>query len=124
MSGADSVDAVGPEALPLGVRTNKGGLSSARRRGVGFVVREMDRYFEADLTQHRDRILQMSYLALENLERALNGLYSRDEKLLREAVERDREIDQMEIKIDADCVELLLRLQPVAKDLRLAVMFP
>ena len=82
----------------------------------------MDRYFEADLTQHRDRILQMSYLALENLERALNGLYSRDESLLREAVERDREIDQMELTIDAECVELLLRLQPVAKDLRLAVM--
>jgi phosphate transport system protein len=82
----------------------------------------MERYFDADLNEHRDRILRMSYMALENLERAVNGLFTRDEQLLREAVERDREIDQMELRIDAECVELLLRLQPVAKDLRLAVM--
>lgn len=82
----------------------------------------MERYYEADFTQHRDRILQMSYMAQENLDRAVGGLFTRDERLLREAVERDREIDQMELRIDAECVELLLRLQPVAKDLRLAVM--
>lgn len=82
----------------------------------------MERYYDADFTQHRDRILQMFYMAQENLERALNGLFTRDERLLREAVDRDREIDQMELRIDAECVELLLRLQPVAKDLRLAVM--
>ena len=82
----------------------------------------MERYYDADFTQHRDRVLRMSYMALENFDRALNGLFARDARILREAVARDRDIDQMEVDIDRECIELLLRLQPVAKDLRLAVM--
>jgi len=82
----------------------------------------MERYYEGDFSRHRDRILQMYYMAAENYDRALNGLFTRDEALLRDAIERDRQIDQMEVRIDAECVELLLRLQPVARDLRLAVM--
>lgn len=82
----------------------------------------MDRYYESDFTSQRDLILQMSYMAQENLERAIDGLLNRNERLLREVVERDSQIDQMEVRVDAECVELLLRLQPVAKDLRLAAM--
>lgn len=82
----------------------------------------MDRYYEADFTSQRDLVLRMSYMAQENLERAIDGLLSGDGRKLREVIERDAQIDQMELRVDAECVELLLRLQPVAKDLRLAAM--
>jgi len=82
----------------------------------------MERYFESDFTELRDRLLRMAYLALENYDRAVTGFFTRDEALLALAVERDGEIDQMELTVDAECVELLLRLQPFAKDLRFAAM--
>lgn len=82
----------------------------------------MRRYYESEFTQLRDRILQMAHLATENFDRAVSGFFSRDEAALRETIDRDQQLDQMELKIDAECVELLLRLQPFAKDLRFAAM--
>lgn len=82
----------------------------------------MERYYEAEFTQLRDRILQMSYLALENYDRAVNGFFAREESELRRTIQQDEQIDQMELMIDAECIELLLRLQPFAKDLRFAAM--
>jgi len=82
----------------------------------------MERYYENDFTKLRDRLFQMAYLALENYDRATGGLFARDAAQLREAVERDRLLDELEVKIDGECCDLLLRLQPFAKDLRFALM--
>lgn len=64
----------------------------------------------------------MSYLALENFSLALDGLYARDPSICEQVVDGDQEIDQLEIRIDHAAIDLILLLQPVAKDLRFATM--
>lgn len=82
----------------------------------------MERYFEAQFIALRDQLLRMSYLSIESLQRALDGLYGRDRELCQKVVEDDKQIDLFEIENDKACIELLLLRQPVARDLRFATM--
>ncbi len=63
----------------------------------------------------------MSRLTLRSLDNALNGLRQRDEELCLQPIADDEEINQFEKQIDKDGIELLLRFQPVASDLRRVV---
>src|SRR5436309_2686867 len=60
----------------------------------------------------------MAGLAERSLDRALKGLLQRDDNLCATAIADDEEIDQLEKQIDKDGVDILLRYQPVASDLR------
>jgi phosphate transport system protein len=51
----------------------------------------------------------------------MKGLFQRDENLCATAIADDEEIDQLEKQIDKDGVDILLRFQPVASDLRRVV---
>src|SRR6185503_14763609 len=55
------------------------------------------------------------------LDRAVKGLLQRDDNLCATAIADDEEIDQLEKQIDKDGVDVLLRFQPVASDLRRVV---
>jgi phosphate transport system protein len=48
-------------------------------------------------------------------------LLQRDDELCATAIADDEEIDQLEKQVDKDGVDLLLRFQPVASDLRRVV---
>jgi phosphate transport system protein len=63
----------------------------------------------------------MAGLAERSLERAMKGLIERDDDICANAIADDEEIDQLEIQIDKDGVDILLRFQPVASDLRRVV---
>ena len=63
----------------------------------------------------------MSSLTERSLDRAVNGLLQRDDDCCVIAIADDEEIDQLEKQVDKDGVELLLRFQPVASDLRRVV---
>ena len=63
----------------------------------------------------------MSSLTERSLDRAMNGLLQRDDELCVIAIADDEEIDQLEKQVDKDGVDLLLRFQPVASDLRRVV---
>src|ERR1700741_1800139 len=60
----------------------------------------------------------MAGLAERSLDRAIRGLLQRDENLCTTAIADDEEIDQLEKQIEKDGVDLLIRFQPVASDLR------
>lgn len=49
---------------------------------------------------------------------AEKALFTRDEKLVKTALEYDTEVDHLEQAIETRCLQLLLRQQPVARDLR------
>jgi phosphate transport system protein len=74
--------------------------------------------FDDALTSLRNRVLHMASLTTRSLTNAMNGLAQRDDDLCLKAIADDEEIDQLEIQIDKEGVELLLRFQPVASDLR------
>src|SRR3982751_7144148 len=77
--------------------------------------------FDQALGALRNDVLMMAGLAERSLERAIKGLLQRDDNLCANAIADDEEIDQLEKQIDKDGVDILLRYQPVASDLRRVV---
>ena len=77
--------------------------------------------FDEALATLRNDVLMMAGLAERSLDRAIKGLLQRDDNLCATAIADDEEIDQLEKQIDKDGVDVLLRFQPVASDLRRVV---
>jgi phosphate transport system protein len=77
--------------------------------------------FDEALSSLRNNVLMMAGLAERTLDRAIKGLLRRDDNLCTTAIADDEEIDQLEKQIDKDGIDVLLRFQPVASDLRRVV---
>ncbi len=77
--------------------------------------------FDEALTTLRNNVLMMASLTERSLDNALTGLRQRDDDLCATAIADDEEIDQLEKQVDKDGIDLLLRFQPVASDLRRVV---
>ncbi|MBA2435370.1 MAG: phosphate signaling complex protein PhoU [Verrucomicrobiota bacterium] len=77
--------------------------------------------FDEALASLRNNVLLMTSLTERSLGNALTGLFQRDEDLCASAIADDEEIDQLEKQVDKDGIDLLLRFQPVASDLRRVV---
>lgn len=77
--------------------------------------------FDEALASLRNNVLMMSSLTERSLDSAVSGLLQRDDELCVTAIADDEEIDQLEKHVDKDGVDLLLRFQPVASDLRRVV---
>src|SRR6266436_1359259 len=77
--------------------------------------------FDESLGALRNNVLMMAGLSERSLERAMKGLTNRDDNLCANAIADDEEIDQLEKQIDKEGVDILLRFQPVASDLRRVV---
>ena len=74
--------------------------------------------FDELLSNLRNDLLTMAGLTDRSLYRAINGLLQRDDTLCTKAIADDEEVDQLEKQIDKAGLEILLRYQPVASDLR------
>lgn len=81
----------------------------------------MTRRFVQELEHLRDLILEMGSLVEEQTNNAIRALFEGNKTLAEEVQKHDKEIDQLEIKIDRLCEEIIALSQPVASDLRLIV---
>jgi phosphate transport system protein len=77
--------------------------------------------FDEALASLRNNVLMMAGLTERTFDRAIKGLLERNDDLCAVAIADDEEIDQLEKQIDKDGVDVLLRFQPVASDLRRVV---
>src|SRR5689334_17952830 len=77
--------------------------------------------FDEALDSLRTQVLIMAGLSKRSLENALRGLQQRNDDLCLQTIADDEEIDQLEKQIDREGVDLLIRYQPVASDLRRVV---
>src|SRR6202035_538405 len=77
--------------------------------------------FDAALYGLKNDILMMSSLADRMFQAAVKGLLNRDSDLCTQVVADDDEIDILEKKVDLDGINLLVRFQPVASDMREAI---
>lgn len=77
--------------------------------------------FDEALSSLRNSVLMMASLTERSLDRAITGLLHRDDEMCAIAIADDEEIDQLEKQVDKDGIDLLLRFQPVASDLRRVV---
>jgi phosphate transport system protein len=74
--------------------------------------------FEDALDNLRKDVLMMSSLASRSLENARKGLFDRDEDWCNTVIADDEEIDALEIQVDTEGMEIMLRFHPFASDLR------
>lgn len=74
--------------------------------------------FDNALESLRADVLMMASLTDRNLQNSMACLLDRDSDLCAVTVADENEIDSLEKKIDSDGVEILVRFQPVASDLR------
>jgi phosphate transport system protein len=74
--------------------------------------------FEDALDNLRMDVLMMSSLASRSLENARKGLFERDEDWCNTVIADDEEIDALEIQVDSEGMEVMLRFHPFASDLR------
>src|ERR1700740_2293507 len=77
--------------------------------------------FDESLASLRNNVLMMAGLTERSLDHAMKGLLDRDDDLCANAIADDEEIDQLEKQIDKDGVDVLMRFQPLASDLRRVV---
>ncbi len=77
------------------------------------------RHFDEELTALKSKLLRMAGLAEDQIDKALAALVSRDSTLARQVIERDHQVNAMDVDIDEDCIRLLALHQPAARDLRL-----
>jgi phosphate transport system protein len=66
----------------------------------------------------RNDVLMMASLTERGLSHAAKGLFERDDESCNIAIADDEEIDLLEIQVDREGVDILMRYQPVASDLR------
>ncbi|WP_163851720.1 phosphate signaling complex protein PhoU [Pseudooceanicola aestuarii] len=77
--------------------------------------------FDAAFADLLDAFRRMGKLTAENCTLATNAYLDADEIRALEAVNRDLDIDAAFEQLRADCFDLLLRFQPMARDLRLVM---
>jgi phosphate transport system protein len=74
--------------------------------------------FDSTLEALKKNVLMMASLTIRNLENSRKGLFERDEDWCNTVIADDEEIDTLEIQVDRDGIETILRFHPVASDLR------
>ncbi|MCB1077705.1 MAG: phosphate signaling complex protein PhoU [Verrucomicrobiae bacterium] len=74
--------------------------------------------FDAALRGLRKHVITMASLAGQNLANAVQGLITRNLELCNEAIAADDEVNALERAIDREGMEILMRFNPVASDLR------
>ena len=74
--------------------------------------------FDEQLATLNEELTQMGCLCEQAIALASKALLDKDDKLAREVIAADREVDQKERDVESLCLKLLLRQQPVARDLR------
>jgi phosphate transport system protein len=74
--------------------------------------------YRSSLEELRDDVLYMSELVAERLRTGLDALERKDERLAREVIEGDGEINRLYLELESACIDLIALQQPVAGDLR------
>ncbi len=75
--------------------------------------------FEHELQLLKDNLTQMGQLIEVAIEKTLEAFETQNEALSKEIIEGDRNINDIEKTIEARCLSLILKQQPVARDLRI-----
>src|SRR5436305_14942587 len=76
------------------------------------------KHYEHQLRELKDKLLLMSHKAEQMISDSIRALVERRPTLAEEVINRDDEIDKLEIEVDDLCYAILALEQPVARDLR------
>ena len=74
--------------------------------------------FDSELERLNNELIRMGGMIEEAIGNAISAFKNQDKELARQVIEFDSVVDEIEKAIDARCLSLILRQQPVARDLR------
>jgi phosphate transport system protein len=74
--------------------------------------------YEEELRGLRATLLKMGGLVERQIAEAIDALVNRDTELAKQVIERDKEVNRMDIDTDETCIRLLALHQPAGSDLR------
>lgn len=75
--------------------------------------------FEHELQLLRENLTEMGQLIEQAIEKTLEAFESQNEVIANEIIQGDRNINDIEKTIESRCLSLILKQQPVARDLRI-----
>jgi len=74
--------------------------------------------FDHELESLHLDMIRMGGLIEDAIDKSIEALEKRDRELALQIIQNDKEIDDLDRLIETECLRLLLKQQPVAKDLR------
>jgi phosphate transport system protein len=77
--------------------------------------------FNADLEAIRNQMLSMGGLVQRQVADAIDAICSGDTSSADKIIQREDDVDQLEVEIDQECTHILVRRQPAASDLRMVL---
>jgi phosphate transport system protein len=78
-----------------------------------------DKSFEQDLSDLRQRLLVMGSMVEKQIAQSMVALSERESAAAEAVLERDAEVNRLEVEVDERCRRILALRQPAASDLRL-----
>ena len=79
----------------------------------------MRNQFDRQLNTLNGELIQMGHMVEQAIEHAIEAMVHQDAEKARKNMEFDSEVDQQEKDIETLCMKLLMKQQPVARDLRI-----
>jgi phosphate transport system protein len=83
------------------------------------VTEHLSKQFDTELETIRSRVLEMGGLVESQIRRALEALSSGERAVADDVIASDHRVNAMEVAVDGDCSQVIVRRQPAANDLRL-----
>jgi len=81
----------------------------------------MSQHLQREIEQLKKKILALGTTVETSVRQAVSAVERRDSRLAERIILRDKEIDQLEVDLEEDCLKILALYQPVAIDLRFIV---
>jgi phosphate transport system protein len=77
--------------------------------------------YDGELNSLHLQLLELGGLVMDQVQLALKSLQERSAKIAQNVLDREHEVDQLEMKIDNDLVTVIAKRGPVARDLRVII---
>jgi phosphate transport system protein len=74
--------------------------------------------FDEELMHLKELVLKMGAMVESSIKDSVKSLVERDDELAKSVIERDHQINALDVQIDEECIRLVALMQPMAGDLR------
>lgn len=74
--------------------------------------------FDEELDALKERVLKLGFMVETAIRDSVKSLVERNSDLAREVIQKDHQINALDVEIDEECIRLIALRQPMAKDLR------
>lgn len=74
--------------------------------------------FDEELMHLKEMVLKMGAMVESSIKDSVRSLVERDDELAKSVIERDHQINTLDVQIDEECIRLIALMQPMAGDLR------